>query len=144
MLMVLVMIVIVESAHQTDAAQARRIWTLLAEIYSSFPSLVELSEDRRSAQAAELVVSAWKAYKAKPSSNHYPTQPDLVMDLEARLEKCRTESTRNGPTDDRLARHDVLGEASPNHSDIMPDSSLNPMYDLEFQDIDWLFWESLD
>lgn len=144
MLIIIVMIVIVESAHQTDTTQAQRIWNLLADIYSSFPSLAELSEDRRSAQAAELVVSAWKAYRAKSSPNHLPIQPALIVDLEARLERCRTKGGQSVSEGNSQKRDDPTGEALPHHADTMTETSLTSMYDLEFQDIDWLFWENLD
>ena len=139
------MCILVEASQQTVEPKAQRIWDLLSNLYSSNAFLVEISEDRRRVHAAELVVAAWKAREHKTARNLCPPKPAFVTILENQL---KIQHTKSGQKRDADAAQ--LDDAKPG-SVQLPSDELFPEqkeadfdFNLDFQDIDWSFWSSID
>ena len=135
------MCLLVEASHQDDPGKVQRIWDLLSDLYSANDSLSQLSEDRRRSHAAALLVAAWKSRIHKSSSEHSFQTPMFVVNLEKRLREAQMEAARTsgaGPpqqADTHVSAEPELG---------MTLEGLNPVFELDFQDIDWSFWSSMD
>ncbi|KAL9616876.1 MAG: hypothetical protein Q9160_008298 [Pyrenula sp. 1 TL-2023] len=138
------MCVIVEASRQNDTSKTERIWALLSELYSTNPSLSQLSKDRRRSYAAGLIVNAWKARQNKLEVSEKQPTPDFVTQLDAQLADCWAEATHKLSTEEvqqeggRQSGEDLALES------FLTDQEFNAMFNLDFQDIDWSFWSSID
>lgn len=138
------MFVLVEASRENDILKAHETWNLLANVYATNSSLFQLSEDRRRHHAAELVVAAWKTWQHKrgPSAQYTPS-PHFVIQLEAELASFRSDSDQ----EDTSAVHQRQ-DATANLAPITPESimveNVDFTFDMDFQDIDWSFWSSME
>lgn len=138
------MFVLVEALRENDIAKAQETWDLLASVYASNPSLFELPEDRRRHHAAELVVAAWKAWQHKlgPSA-HYISPPSFVSQLELGLT-----AARSGTDQDDVSASEQEQSVNTKVGPMTPESivaeDVNAIFDMDFQDIDWSFWNSIE
>ncbi|KAK5065412.1 hypothetical protein LTR84_001250 [Exophiala bonariae] len=127
--------ILIEASRQDDPSKVQQLWELLARVYDANTSLYQLSEDRRRLHAAELVLSASKTRQMKPSPNNCPQTPEFVIKLEAQVAglagKAAAESTTPSPN---IVRD--LSTEFPTFENAVP-------FDLDFQDVDWGFWESI-
>jgi hypothetical protein len=112
------------------------MWELISRVYDANTSLYQLSTNRRHLHAAELVLSASKARQMKSSPNDCPRTPEFVIKLEAHVAgdagKAAGGSTNPSPniTTDLSTDCRALENDGP--------------FDLDFQEVDWGFWESID
>ncbi|KAJ9652813.1 hypothetical protein H2198_007943 [Neophaeococcomyces mojaviensis] len=139
-----VMCVLVEAAQQDDASKTQRIWDLLSDLYSTNSTLSQLADDRRKFHAAELVVAAWKARQNNPNLDQHLSKPEFVTHLETQFPECRTGLAQNSS-----AKVVQDGSAGQRVEPVTPDSFLaeqdvDAVFDLDFQDIEWAFWSSID
>ena len=139
------MVVLMEVSRENDAEKCQRIWMVLSDLYAAKTALFELTEDRRHLHAAELLVAAWKRCQSKGTTGLSYTMPEFVSSLKTRLAQCMAESTMLTP-DVRDARDNGLdshiGPDTPQSLRFEPD--VDALFDLDFQDIDWAFWNSID
>lgn len=137
------MCVLVEASRIDDLPKAQEVWDLLSEVYNTNRELHDVIEDRRRYHAAELVIAAWKAWQNKPSPLKLIENPTFVDGLEKELAKHRKKS-------EKAAGKTVAGaSSSPAPPSITPHDALTQedftaVFDLDFQDIDWSFWDSID
>lgn len=138
------MVVLVEASHESDMDKCQRIWSLLSDLYAANTSLLELTEDRRRLHAAELIVAAWKTCQSKGTVGQSSLKPELVMTLESRLAECLNMSAQRSSA--KNGHKDNTGEATgleiPQSLPVEQDAT--GLFDLDFQDIDWSFWNSID
>jgi len=139
---------------------ATRIWTLLAELYTSNPGLSRNLVDRRKSYAIELVSAAWKAragllhqQQQDRGASHAIKKPAFLVDLEKTLavfnESIKTDSSgkrKLDNTEDSHAgmskKHAVMpGEGLPSDGMDLNQLDLDLMNDFNFDAIDWSFWE---
>lgn len=138
------MCVLVEASQQADTGKTERIWSLLSELYSTNPGLSQLSSDRRRSYAAELIVRTWKARQNKLESNQRQPTPDFVTQLDAQLLEFRAEAPQKFSTEElQLDGVRQSGEDAALES-FSADHDFNAIFNLDFQDIDWSFWSSID
>ena len=138
------MCVLVECSQQDDESKARRIWDLISDLYLHNFTLSRLSEDRRRSQAAGLVVSAWKARQKKLGSLQ---KPQFVVTLESQLAQCNPADPSQTFT--AQSTQQASSGQNQNYEPITPQSfsagqDVDAIFDLDFQDIDWSFWNSID
>ncbi|KAL9109897.1 MAG: hypothetical protein Q9227_005420 [Pyrenula ochraceoflavens] len=127
--------VLVEASRQHETAKTNRIWGLLSDLYSTNSTLWELSEDRRKAQAAELVITAWKARQNK--LDHQLQKPDFVANLETRLAEHRL-LLQGG-----AVKQETNESVATSHS-VLLGEEMDALFNIDFQDIDWSFWSGID
>lgn len=139
------MLVLVEASRENDMTKAQETWDLLANVYATNPILFVLSEDRRRHHAAELVVAAWKGWQQKlgPSAQ-YMSSPPFVSQLKAELA-----AFRSGVNQETAAAPDQLQSMTSDVAPITPESIMTEnvvdfTFDMDFQDIDWSFWNSME
>lgn len=138
------MFVLVEASRETDIFKAQETWELLASVYATNPNLFELSADRRRHHAAELVVAAWKAWQTRlGSSAQSMTPPDFVLQLEAELAAYRAEIEYE-KTSASTQQQNAQSNVEPITPDSIMNEDMNVVFDLDFQDIDWSFWSSME
>ena len=140
----LVMVVLVEASHETDMEKCQRIWTLLSDLYAANTSLLELAEDRRRLHAAELIAAAWKTCQSNGTIGQSSPKPDFVTSLESRLAECLAKSAQ-GPNAEDGNDYDTgggIGLKTPQSFQVEPEA--DALFGLDFQDIDWSFWNSID
>ncbi|KAL8663594.1 MAG: hypothetical protein Q9202_003782 [Teloschistes flavicans] len=135
-----------EASQQNDTSRTMRIWELLSEMYSANPKLSHLcdDDDRRVSHAARLVVAAWKTRHKKVQPDQWPSKPDFVVRLEAQL---KDHATAHVQSEDGGARQQETAEqavAPITPESILEEQVFNASFDLDFQDIDWSFWSSID
>ena len=126
-----------------DSTKVQQIWDLLSDLYSANSALSEFSDDRRTSHAASLVVAAWKARQSR-LGNQYLSKPDFVGELEFLLSKHHTRpalGTHVNPLQP--------GNPEPTAAPVTPvsfrtEQDSNAVFDLDFEDIDWSFWNSID
>lgn len=140
----LVMVVLVEMSHDIDGEMPQHIWALLSDLYAANESLLELTDDRRRLHAAELIIKAWKACRSKRTAKNIVSKPDFIGDLENRLVACMSHPTEplTFEETDRDAQQepiDLNGSKS-----FLDDEDFNVLFNLDFADIDWSFWNSID
>ncbi|KAL8868028.1 MAG: hypothetical protein Q9174_005263 [Haloplaca sp. 1 TL-2023] len=134
------MIVLVEASQQSDPEKSQRIWDLLSGLYTTNSTLFQFHEDRRISHAASLVSTAWKTCEKR---SHTP-KPDFVTRLETQLEAYRRQ-IKEGETEistENLSAERPFEPLTPETMGSGQDP--NAMFDLNFQDIDWSFWSSID
>lgn len=138
------MVVLVEASHESDMDKCQRIWTLLSDLYAANTSLLELAEDRRKLHAAELIVAAWKTCQSKGTVGQSSLRPNFVINLENRLAECLAKSTQRSSTKNGHEENPegAVGLETPQSLPVEQDASV--LFDLDFQDIDWSFWNSID
>lgn len=140
----LVMCVVVEASHQNDPSKTQCIWDLLSNLYSTNSTLSRLSEDRRRPHAAELVVAAWKARQNTSTSHQHLPQPECLAHLEAKLSEYRTELAQSKNAH-AARQEDIEQKPEPISSEqLFAEQDVDAIFDLDFQDIDWSFWSSID
>lgn len=138
------MLVLVEASRENDMGKAQETWDLLADVYATSPILFVLSEDRRRHHAAELVVAAWKAWQHRlgPSAQ-YMSPPPFVSQL-----KFELAAFRSGNGKETAAGPDQLQSTTSDMAPITPESVMTEnvdfAFDMDFQDIDWSFWNSME
>lgn len=137
------MIILAEASQQTDTPKTQQIWDLLSELYGANSTLSQLSEDRRVSHAAGLVVAAWKTRQTKSTLGQCPSRPEFVSRLELKLEEHRSGNMQTGA---RTIQQGSAGQAAepPTPESFLGEHDLNAVFELEFQDIDWSFWSSID
>lgn len=138
------MFVLVEASRENDISRAQEMWDLLASVYACNASLYDLEEDRRKLHAAELVIAAWKTWQHKFGVNQTLTPPHFVADLEDILASHRTRANKEMKTNPALQQADQQGIMSLTPESFLAEEDLNGTFDLDFQDIDWSFWNSMD
>ena len=139
------MCLLVEAAHQAEGSKMQQIWTLLADLYESNEFLSELSEDRRRVHAAELVAAAWKARQNNIAPNVCPPKPAFVVHLETQLAEHRLHKAQSHGAN--VTPQASVGQADEavNADTLFPGSQdANADFSLDFSDIDWAFWSSID
>lgn len=157
----LVICVALDASRQQDPVRARRIWTLLADLYSANLTLSDFAEDQRRIHAAELIVSAWKVRSSQLSSQGVvPNKPAFVLKLETNLvdyhTKLKTQKPANVPkaTGTELpitpaATVSSISSQTPGIEALESDTLLYDRYfddlaTIDFDQIDWTFWNSAD
>lgn len=138
-----VMFVLVEAARENDVSKAQEMWDLLASVYTCNVSLHDLEEDRRRLHAAELVVAAWKAWQNKFGIGQY-TPPQFVVDLESGLASHRTRVGQEITSGSVVQRGPRTSFAPITPESFLTAEDMSGTFDLDFQDIDWSFWNSMD
>lgn len=135
------MFVLVELARETNTFKAQETWDLLAKLYSVNCTLSDLPGDRRRHHAAELIVAAWKTSVQK-FGHHDSQTPNFVVDLKRALGVYRTaenQSHSGGLVQQQYAQEAGI-PATP--ESFAPENDFNAVFDLDFQDIDWSYWNS--
>ena len=137
------MVVLVEASQENDVDKCERIWALLSDLYAANTSLFELTQNRRRLHAAELIVAAWRTCQSKGTVGHSSAKPEFVSRLKSRLAECTTESTV--ASNAKNEHEGPEGRMEPNNPQgLPPDQDVDTLFDLDFQDIDWAFWNSID
>lgn len=140
LLIVLVMCVLVEASDESDIYKAKELWDLLACVYEANANLLELLEDRRKFHAAELIVAAWNALRSRCASQRLE-QPKFLVQLEQRLATCRIRVDQDAPQASQRGSDDQI------HAPRVPERMEGPFeidFDMDLEDIDWAFWNSID
>lgn len=143
-LIILVMCVLVEAAREEDTSKAQEIWNLISSTYAINKSFWELSEDQRKYQAAELVVTAWKTWQKRFGSSLDLSNPGFAEELERELIKQR-----------RRMNGEIVSESTQQQGEDLENTLLTPEslgiegildadFDMDFQDIDWSFWNGIE
>lgn len=139
-----VMVVLVEASRETDPANCQGIWALLSDLYDTNNSLLELAGDRRRLHAAELIVAAWKACRSKGTMGRSLPKPSFVSKLEERLKKIAMEPAE-APVAGEVVEGKREGEMRLDMpSGVLGEEDFNFSLDLNFEDIDWAFWNNFD
>lgn len=120
--------------------RAQELWKLMLEVYAMHEELLDFSGDRRRIQAAEIVLATWHSHEEK-FAGHNHDKPEMLSKLSLELATYRAglepvvnpamyrdESVSSAP--------DMLPEATAIEEDFS--------FDLDFQDIDWSFWNSME
>jgi hypothetical protein len=109
---------------------------LLASVYATNTELFELAEDRRRLHAAELIIAAWSAYRIK-FTNHQLDTPGFVTNVEQAL------STYSSTFDQEPQKQgDEPTGPLVNFELFTLDGEFE--FDIDLQDIDWGYWNSID
>lgn len=140
---VLVMCVLVEASRIEDLPRAQEVWDLLTDVYANNKELHEVIEDRRRFHAAELVIAAWKAWQNRPNSPKLIENPSFVEGLEKELARHRKKSDKAaGKT---VADTPPVATTTPmTPHDALTQEDFTAIFDIDFQDIDWSFWDNVD
>lgn len=138
------MIVLVEVSQQNDAGKVQQIWNLLSELYSANSSLSQLAEDRRNSHAAELVIAAWRAHQNKHDSGKPLSKPEFVTHLETLFSESRDGSAEDNKTKEVQQANTGRKFESMDSESFLPELEADAIFDLDFQDVDWSFWNSFD
>lgn len=131
-----------EAAHEEDPDNAQKMWDLLSNTYANNSNLWELWEDRRKYQAAELVVIAWRTWQKRFGIALHLSNPSFVEDLERELVKQR-QKTNEETFYDPLQPHTEVTPLTPDTVGAV-EGDVDAVFDVDFQDIDWSFWSSID
>ena len=134
-----VMFVLIEASNQSDLDKAQELWDLLASIYAANTDLLELSEDRRKLHAAELIVAGWNAHRNK-RDNQQLENPAFVVEIGQKLAQYRAD-LESDATQTSQQQRDGQAETAAGFS---LEGTLDFDFDMDFQDIDWSFWSSMD
>ena len=141
------MCLLVEASKVENMIKGQEIWDLLTEIYENNKELHDVIEDRRRFHAAELVVAAWKAWQKRPNSPRLAQNPHFVAGLEKELARHQRKSDKAAGKEKEAP--EMPPPAAPTAANITPHEALTQedftaVFDLDFQDIDWSFWENMD
>lgn len=134
---------------------------MLADLYSANLSLSEFAEDQRRVHAAELIVSAWKARSTHLATlGPAPAKPNFVISLEVRLAEThakaraqksellpRSSGAQLPPTPATTSQSTGIPTPNPNglESDaLLDDRYFDDLSAIDFDQIDWAFWNSVD
>jgi hypothetical protein len=134
MLTVAVMCVLIEARDSVDMIQAQELWKLLLDVYGAHVELLDFAEDRRRIQAAEIVLATWNTYKGK-FAGQIPSEPEILSKLSLDLAAHRATLEPVVNDSDLLAPITTLGSTA---------TEEDFSFDLDFQDIDWSFWNSME
>ena len=167
----LVIYVLIEASQECNTNRAEEAWELISKVYLANPELKDLHDDRRKVYAAELMVTAWKQREAflldrhqqKPELYPNPSKPSFVANLESRLVESANSGEARAIANEGIGN---IGEANGvqtaaggqrpaemtsalDHSQWsgLPASSytdMGVMGDINLEEFDWSFWESLD
>ena len=142
--MIEVSYVLVEALQQNDVSMVQRIWDVLTDIYATNPALSKLSEDRRYFRASEMVIAAWRSREVRAKSEETLSKPGFVAHLETRLLEYSTKHVQSNSTNSalRLGSENVTDSATT--GPFLSEVDMDAFIDLDFQDIDWSFWNSSD
>jgi hypothetical protein len=99
-------------------------------------SLCQLSTDRRRLHAAELVLSAWRTRQVKSNLSPCPLTPAFVTNIETKV----ADLTRNASNEAPALSPPKVDPELPNDFRSLDNDDL---FDLDFQDVDWGFWDSI-
>jgi hypothetical protein len=133
------MFVLVEASEQSDVYKAQELWDLLASVYATNADLFELAEDRRKLHAAELIVAAWHAYRSKYNSQQLE-DPTFVSQLGQKLSTYGADlAPQTAQTGPRHGDHQDIPDTR-----LSLEANLDFDFDMDFQDIDWSFWSTMD
>ena len=155
--------VLVKARRQFDKPRVETIWSLLSEVYGANPTLSELAEDRRKSYAAELMTVAWRArdsilYGPQRDTPGAPQKPAFLVNLESKLNQIIEAGNIEGPSKRKLADTATLNSAAtkkavpatglhmpelPIENVIHDQLSLDAIGDIDFDVIDWSFWENI-
>lgn len=130
------MCVLVEARDASNASEvdkAQELWNLLSDVYAAHPDLVDFTHDRRRIHAAELVVAAWNAQHGRPSPQRLE-KPKCVDELSQRL--TAHHAHENAQQREGEGQSALLSATEPSEMDLN--------FDIDFGDIDWGFWNSID
>lgn len=138
------MVVLVETSQETDTDKCERIWALLSDLYGANRSLLDLAEDRRKLHAGELIVAAWRTCQSKGAVGRSLSKPSFVSELEECLQSCSIELNQTSNTGE-VNGPDLVGRdgLDTSHS-FLADVDESGLFSLDFEDIDWSFWNSID
>lgn len=134
------MCVLIEARDTVDMVQAQELWKLLLDVYAAHGELLDFAEDRRRVQAAEIVLATWNTHKDK-LAGQITMQPEILSKVSHDLAAYRTTLD---PVMDSASLRDEGGllplDTQPEATVLEQDFS----FDLDFQDIDWSFWISME
>ena len=155
--------VLVEARRQCEKPKVETIWVLLSEVYGANTTLSELAEDRRKSYAAELMTAAWRTrdnilhgpHRNTPGT---PQKPAFLVSLESKLNQITEAGTIERPSKRKLADTATLNSAAtkkavpptglhmpelPMENVIHDQLDLDAIGDIDFDVIDWSFWENI-
>jgi hypothetical protein len=125
-----------DASNASEVEKAQELWNLLGDVYAAHPDLVDFTHDRRKIHAAELVVAAWNTKQGDFGALRLE-RPRFVEDLLQRLNAHRAhEDARQHEAE----AQPTVGSAQAVTEPIEKDLS----FDMDFEDIDWGFWNSID
>jgi len=139
-----VICVLVEASRQHDVSRAQPVWDLLSSLYSTNMALLQLSEDRRKSHAAELVILAWKTHQNQAGPDALLSKPQFIGLLETRLQECRASVMQESVVDGVQQGGAGWGREPTSAVSVMTEQDPNTFFELDFQEIDWSFWGSID
>ena len=158
----IVVYVLIEARRQFDKPKAEAIWALLSEVYGANPTLSDLAEDRRKSYASELMTAAWKAREnvlrgPQRDTHNAPQKPAFLMNLESKLNQVTETGNIERPSKRKLEETapnsavtkkivPATGLHMPNlplENVIHDQLDLDAIGDIDFDVIDWSFWENI-
>ena len=157
--------VLIEARRQFDTPRAEELWELLSNVYAADSGLLELQEDRRKSYVVELMTVAWKARekflveRQQHQQNIFgpPQKPAFLIDLENRLLKYNEAGKLEEPNKRKLDEAEMLDStpakkpvppADTQGRDLPMDNMTFSQFDpdtfaeIDFDTIDWSFWEA--
>jgi hypothetical protein len=143
MLTMLVMGVLVEATNETIPHRTQRIWELMTDLYACHEALFQLAEDRRRKEAATHIVKAWKARASKWQAGTCPPKPEFVKKLEARLADMQ-KAAPSIPSTSTVQNNGEYQISQPSAPVAPAGVDFSDIFELDFENIDWSFWASID
>lgn len=122
-----------DASNANEVEKAQDLWNLLDDVYAAHPDLVDFTHDRRKLHAAELVIAAWKTHQSNEDARCIE-KPKFLEDVSQRLTTCHP------PCEGQERQAEAIESAQPAAEPIDMDLS----FDIDFEDIDWGFWNSID
>ncbi|KAI4223716.1 MAG: hypothetical protein L6R36_005212 [Xanthoria steineri] len=132
--------VLIEASRQFDTPKTGRIWALLSDIYAANPGLSDLSDDRRKSYAVELMTAAWRARESflLGTSTRF-----AIAAAETHLpQPSREQSITSMPNKKLELAEDISCQGLPEETNALSQLDLATIADIDFDAIDWSFWES--
>ena len=142
---------LLEARRQFNTRKTDRIWGLLSDLYAANYSLSELVEDRRKSYAIELMILAWRA-------REIAQKPAFLVKLENRLLKYTGGINFEGPSKrhrDEVETYEstpskrlvpvigMQGRKLPEENVALGQHDLDAIAEIDFDAIDWSFWDSI-
>lgn len=134
------MCVLIEARDATDMVQAQELWNLMLDVYAAHEDLLDFAGDRRRVQAAEIVLATWATCKGK-FAGHIHNQPEILSRLSLDLAAYR--ATLDPLVDPASPRAEGVSLAQEIQLEATVDEE-DFSFDLDFQDVDWSFWNSME
>jgi hypothetical protein len=134
------MSVLVESHEESDPYKEQELWVLLSDVYAAQTDLLALEDDRRNLHAAELVFTAWNAHCSKNPSKLLEA-PAFVVTLSNKLAEYRARFEPNN-VEEHHNTADLHQIDPASIEGVFAEG--NYEFDMDLQDIDWNFWNSID